>query len=376
MDSLNEFLQKHIAQMSQNPEDIAGGRVPLDLDFVDEKELVFIAERASCKFCREESLLKLTPPLVVVGDIHGQILDLYRIFTRFDLPPKQKYLFLGDIVDRGEFSIEAVSLIFVLKIMFPNNVFVIRGNHEFKTVSSQNGFLAETLFKFGSQKVFDAFQTAFNYLPIGALIGKILCIHGGICPEFTDIQQISKIQRPFSNFGDPLICGILWSDPSNESIFFCPSKRGHGSLFGKECFIRFLEKNNLSLLIRAHECVDGIKYMFDDKILSVFSASNYPGGEGNKSGVLFINDEFKVASLTFPPLPQISLKKAANGGEPLKKSFTDFVHRNGNTQLAPVLEFTCGAGKEGKLSLLPSSTSKIRRRIVIAKPMTLSSSLD
>ena len=355
MERVCQLLQQHIYKMSQIS---SYNSESFDSFHIDERELICIAEKTTCIFGKEPNILKIDPPLVIVGDLHGQIQDLYRILTRFDLPPRQKYLFLGDLVDRGDYSIEVVSLIFVLKVLYPKNVYIIRGNHEFRNVSFTGGFYSEIMKKYKNNQIYEAFINSFNYLPFAAKVGSYFCVHGGISPEIISISQIENLKRPIFTYQDPILTGILWSDPTLENLYFGPSPRGHGSLFGNTALIDFLTNNNLTCLIRAHECVNGVKVLFNNLLYTVFSASNYPGGGENPSGTLFINENFKITPIEFLSYSKEieennniinnSLKKKQNQSIFIKK---------------PVLQITCGTNTSFKLNLDQNQPNFIRNRI-------------
>ena len=258
-------------------------------------------------FMNEDSLLEIsapTVPFVVVGDLHGHLFDLYRIIKTFGLPPLVSYLFLGDIVDRGEFSLETISLIYTLKILFPSNIFLIRGNHEFLSAASCGGLLQEIQKLYPGTEVFETFIKSFQYIPLAATIGKkILCLHGGLAPSLKEIEQIRSIERPVSTCENPVVCGLLWSDPSEQTEMYIPSPRGTGFLFGKRALFQFLSHNKLKMIIRGHECVkEGFRQNHESRILTVFSSSNYCGITGNQSAVLTISADLKVKVKYFMPL--------------------------------------------------------------------------
>ena len=253
---------------------------------------------------KDEILIKLKEKIVIVGDLHGHLLDLIRIFQKFGLPPNKKYLFLGDIVDRGEFSLETITLIFLLKIFFPTYIYIIRGNHEFLEMNKICGFSIEISKTYGNLNLEKTIMETFSYLPIAALLfDKILCIHGGIGPSFTNLNQISEIKRPIHDYNFEPLTSILWSDPSNQIQNFKKSIRGTGYLFGSIALNSFLKYQNLELIIRGHEPVDeGIFIQFGKKIITVFSASFYCGLDPNKSGVLIIDENNIIEKFNFEPI--------------------------------------------------------------------------
>lgn len=141
-------------------------------------------------------LLELKAPIQVIGDIHGQYQDLLRLFDHGGFPPKSNYLFLGDYVDRGKQSLETMALIMVFKIKYPENFFMLRGNHECQMINRIYGFYDECKRRY-SLKLWKHFGGLFDQLPIAALIeDKIFCMHGGLSPELDDPLQIAKIMRP------------------------------------------------------------------------------------------------------------------------------------------------------------------------------------
>ena len=240
----------------------------------------------------EPTLLRLSAPCIIVGDVHGEIFDLYRVFGIHGLPPRTKYLFLGDLIDRGEESVAVVALVFALKLLFPEHVYVLRGNHEFVEMAKRHGFYSETQAKFKGSNVFGIYCDAFEYLPLAALVDEtIFCVHGGISPGLKELAQIDKIQRPLNAASIDLVRGILWSDPVETVGDFVPSRRGVGYGYGQEVVRRFMEANGLELIVRGHECVaEGVKFLFESNLVSV---------EQNDAGVLVVEDSRNVRGSTF-----------------------------------------------------------------------------
>lgn len=265
-------------------------------------------EDAKKIFENEPVLLELRSPCIVVGDLHGQILDLFRILTVFGMPSsRRKYVFLGDFVDRGEFSVEVIIIVFALKVIWPDSVSIIRGNHEFQFLCSQCGFMTQMIDFFNDNSQFNKCVTAFNYLPLAARIDrKILCVHGGIGPTLKSLSQIDNLRRPIEEFDGEFVDCLVWSDPSDEVIEggFMPSTRGTGYFFNEIAVDNFIANNpEIQMIVRGHECVnDGFEYRFNNKICTIFSASNYCGLVGNSAAILEITGPMQYKERVFPPL--------------------------------------------------------------------------
>ena len=308
-----EIFRYYLRLINTNVDDFANKRLRLKLPGIPAPIMKSLLSHASQLFKREATLINITGPVVVVGDLHGHLLDLFRIMKEFREPPHSKYLFLGDLVDRGEFSIETATLIFIMKVLFPNNVYVIRGNHEFVETTENLGFLAEIHSLYGSREVFDSFMEVFSYLPLGARInGDIICLHGGIGPNVCDMDAVASIARPIRGYGNEVVTDVLWSDPTTQLPMYFPSTRGYGALYGVIVFNEFLDKAKASCLVRGHQCVEeGCESMFDGKLFTVFSASHYCGTTLNKSGVLLVNAYGEKEPRVFPMLPYLKRSEVA-----------------------------------------------------------------
>lgn len=299
------LLFQYRGLLSFNPELFANGSRILSLPLFSEDDIKSLCFEVEKTFTANPAILELTSPIVIVGDLHGQILDLFRILKEFKLPDKgTKYLFLGDIVDRGDFSLETVSLVFALRAIYPENVFIIRGNHEFTELCSNSGFKQEIIQTYDSAELFESFIECFNYMPIAAVINQnIVCVHGGIGPNWFALSQIKDIKRPISDFDNEIIASVMWSDPTYNLKEYGESPRGSGHLFGEDALNEFLHLNSKSLLVRGHECVQrGCEYMFNEKLITVFSASNYCGRVNNESATFVVKSESENEIKTFPPL--------------------------------------------------------------------------
>ena len=174
------------------------------------------------------------PPINVLGDIHGQFKDLLRLFDHGGFPPKANYLMLGDYVDRGKYSIATICLLLAFKIKYPENFFLLRGNHESKQINRIYGFY-DSCKRVYSIKLWQQFTNMFNLLPVSAVIDdKILCMHGGLSPELRHPKQILKIERPVDIPDTGLLCDILWSDPKEQDEKWEENERGVSFTFNDE----------------------------------------------------------------------------------------------------------------------------------------------
>merc|ERR1712096_70671 len=128
-----------------------------------------------------------------------------------------QYLFLGDYVDRGSFSIETLLLIFSLKLNFPKTIHLLRGNHECRQMTAFFNFRDECEYKY-DQTVYKAFMESFDALPLCAIVnGKFLAVHGGLSPDLQTLKQLDEIDRVQEPPRQGLICDILWADPIEDT---------------------------------------------------------------------------------------------------------------------------------------------------------------
>jgi serine/threonine-protein phosphatase PP1 catalytic subunit len=209
----------------------------------------------SCKeiFSKQPILLELDGPINILGDIHGQYFDLLRMMQFGGLPPDTIYLLLGDYVVRGKQSIETICLLMAFKAKYPENFFLLRGNHESETINRLYGFYDECKRRY-SLRIWRMFTEMFNYMPVAALIAdKIFCVHGGLSPDLRNLDQIMKIVRPTEVPSQGLLCDILWSDPCDEEKEWAENDRGVSFTFTSKTVEKFLSENELDLICRAHQ---------------------------------------------------------------------------------------------------------------------------
>uniref|UniRef100_A0A7N0SYC9 Serine/threonine-protein phosphatase n=1 Tax=Kalanchoe fedtschenkoi TaxID=63787 RepID=A0A7N0SYC9_KALFE len=285
------------------------------LDSYEVGELCYAAEQI---FMHEPTVLQLKAPVKVFGDLHGQFGDLMRLFDEYGFPSTAgdityiDYLFLGDYVDRGQHSLETITLLLALKIEYPENIHIIRGNHEAADINALFGFRIECIERMGEKDgiwAWTRFNQLFNHLPLAALIEKkIICMHGGIGRSINSVEQIEKLERPITmDAGSVVLMDLLWSDPTeNDSIEgLRPNARGPGLVtFGPDRVSDFCKRNKLQLIIRAHECVmDGFERFAQGQLITLFSATNYCGTANNAGAILVVGRGLVIVPKLIHPLP-------------------------------------------------------------------------
>ena len=298
------------------------GSPPGTLASLSEHEIKLLCGRARPVLLDQSMLLELEAPIKICGDIHGQFTDLLRLFEYGGFPPESNYLFLGDYVDRGKQSIETMCLLLAYKIQYPENFFILRGNHESAGINRIYGFYDECKRRY-SIKLWKVFSDVFNCLPAAALIDeKILCMHGGLSPELQALQQIAELERPCDVPDVGLLCDLLWSDPDANTKGWGENDRGVSFVFGPDVVTNFLEEHELDLLVRAHQVVeDGYEFFAGRRLVTLFSAPNYCGEFDNAGGMISVDEDLMCSfqilkpssrSSRFPKVPN----RGTAGGEP------------------------------------------------------------
>ncbi|KGU21102.1 protein phosphatase [Candida albicans P57055] len=286
-------------------------------------EIELICASAREIFLSQPSLLELAPPVKVVGDVHGQYHDLIRIFSKCGFPPKTNYLFLGDYVDRGKQSLETILLLLCYKIKYPENFFLLRGNHECANVTRVYGFYDECKRRCNI-KTWKLFIDTFNTLPIAAIVaGKIFCVHGGLSPVLNSMDEIRNIARPTDvpDFG--LLNDLLWSDPADTINEWEDNERGVSYVFSKVAINKFLSKFNFDLVCRAHMVVeDGYEFFNDRTLVTVFSAPNYCGEFDNWGAVMGVSEDLLCSFELLDPLDSAALKQVMKKEKQERKKST------------------------------------------------------
>jgi len=267
---------------------------------LSEECAIKIVEDCTKIFKSEPTMVNVEAPITVCGDMHGQYYDLMKLFEVAGDPADTRFLFLGDYVDRGYFSVECVLYLWSLKIMYPKTITLLRGNHECRHLTEYFTFKQECCIKY-SEAFYETCIASFDTLPLAALLNhQFLCLHGGLSPELQTLDDIKSIDR----FKEPPpygpMCDIIWSDPhedyGNERTsehYTNNSVRGCSYFYTYTAVVEFLTNNNLLSIIRAHEAQDAGYKMYRKNqatgfpsLITIFSAPNYLDVYNNKAAVL------------------------------------------------------------------------------------------
>lgn len=237
---------------------------------------------------KEPNLLNVQDPAALIGDIHGQFYDFLKVLELAGHPTKNKLIFMGDYVDRGMYSCEVLLLLYSLKVCYPERVILLRGNHECRQLTLYFNFRQECLSKYDDQ-VYEAIMDSFDCMPLACILnGRYFIVHGGLSPELKTIDDINRIQR----FAEPprsgSMCDILWADPveqedgNSATDYETNSNRGCSFIYNSSACKRFLTRNSLLTVIRAHEAqLNGYRFYnwvmcgSFPAVITLFSAPNY-----------------------------------------------------------------------------------------------------
>ncbi|EDV91267.1 GH14979 [Drosophila grimshawi] len=222
--------------------------------YLPENELRKLCEMISDILLEESNVQPVSTTVTVCGGIHGQFYDLRNLFSTGGDVPNTNYIFMGDFVDRGYYSLETFTLLMALKARYPSRITLLRGNHETRQI---------TKVKYGNSNGWKYCCKVFDLLTIAAVIDEqVLCVHGGLSPKIVTLKQVRTIDRNSEIPCKGAFCDLVWSDPENIEAWD-QSPRGAGWLFGRKVTNDFMAINKLSLICRVHQLVDeGLKYMF------------------------------------------------------------------------------------------------------------------
>jgi len=370
---------------------------------IPEAQVRELCHKARELLIEEGNVVTVTAPVTICGDIHGQFHDLMELFRVGGDVPDTNYLFMGDFVDRGFYSLESFLLLLCLKVRYPDRMTLIRGNHESRQITTVYGFYDECLRKYGSANVWRYCCEVFDYLALGAIVlgasstlqpsnetstgtqdnsitstleyidndieievlnseggilnrfprkktnitlpssdgslpaktgapgsgasgysggtsgngsGAVLCVHGGLSPLIDTVDKIRLLDRKQEVPHEGAMCDLLWSDP-DEIDGWGLSPRGAGFLFGADIVKVFNHANDLSLIARAHQLVmEGFKEMFDNSIVTVWSAPNYCYRCGNVAAILELGEEGDGGSIISRSNGDVN---RSDGGGPMKE---------------------------------------------------------
>ncbi len=296
---IESFSKKNI---NINYTDVIRRLIAKEPNTLNNQLLLEIFEKVTPIFKSEPQLLEIPAPVFICGDIHGQFDDLLKIFRNIGYPPKEKILFLGDYVDRGDASIEVIALLFLLKIKFPKHIFMTRGNHECHTINRMYGFYEECQRK-ANLLVWKACNQVFTFLPLAALVdNKIFCVHGGLSPKLNNIRDINQIRKGTKIPDSGVLCDLMWSDPGEHKEDWVQNDRGCSYTFGEKVVKQFLASNNIDLICRGHQVVNGYEFSFANKLVTVFSAPNYCNEYANAASVMKVESDLTCSFIILRPV--------------------------------------------------------------------------
>lgn len=273
--------------------------------FLPEAQFKVLCDYVVELLSEESNVHPVQAPVTICGDIHGQFYDLMELFNEGGHLPHTSYVFMGDYVDRGYYSLETLTILLCLKARYPNRITLLRGNHESRQITKVYGFYDECLAKYGTMTPWKYCAKVFDMLTIAAIInGRVLCVHGGLSPDINTLDQIRTIHRNQEIPHEGAFCDLMWSDPEDIDTWTV-SPRGAGWYFGSKVTSEFLQVNDLDLICRAHQLVqDGYKFMFEEKTLvTVWSAPNYVYRCGNMASILALDENLNQNFIKFSAVP-------------------------------------------------------------------------
>ena len=308
----NENLINDFLQLLPNPdEEYTYYKKNSNIILLEKTYITNLINEALTQLKASSPLIKLRSPVKIFGSINGQYNDLMRYFTLFGRPSELKgdiecvdYLFLGNFTNRGAFSLETICLLLALKIKYNGHFHLLRGNQEDLEISKLYGLADECKEKLKEDinqptSIFQRLCALFEYLPLAAVINnQIICVHSGISKNGFSLNEIQRLKLPINVKNCQIAKDILWNTPSggNENTFNknLPSefKPDH---FNAITVDSFLKNNNLKMIIRSHDvCEKGINNCFGDRVITIFSSTNYCGVYQNAGALIFIKKSYEI----------------------------------------------------------------------------------
>jgi serine/threonine-protein phosphatase 2A catalytic subunit len=304
-----------MANAPANMASAAGGLDRFDVDGMiehvlqckplSEPQVARLCEKGKEVLGKESNVHVVHAPVTVCGDIHGQFHDLMELFKIAGSPPDTNFLFMGDYVDRGYYSVECVTLLLLYKVRYPQRFHILRGNHESRQITQVYGFYDECIRKYGTANVWKLFTDMFDYLPVTAVVeNEVFCLHGGLSPTLDTLANIRSLDRVQEVPHEGPMCDLLWSDPE-ERQGWGVSPRGAGYTFGQDISEQYCHNNGLKTIARAHQLVnEGYSWSHSGAVVTVFSAPNYCYRCGNLAGIMEFNEHMESNFYAFEPAPR------------------------------------------------------------------------
>jgi diadenosine tetraphosphatase ApaH/serine/threonine PP2A family protein phosphatase len=289
-----------ISETEKNEVEVGKSIAPPSLKRLSASEIISLCNSVQEILSKEPNVVSIRSPLIIVGDLHGQYFDLLELLEIGG--DNISYLFLGDFVDRGSFSIETLTLLLTLKLKHPNRITLLRGNHESRQVTQVYGFYDEIMRKYGSADVWIRCTTLFDYLPLAGAVtdSKAFAVHAGLSPLLEHIDDLQEVERVRDVTSEGVICDLLWSDPADDESQsgWSVSQRGAGYVFGRDIVQEFNRQNNIDLIIRSHQLVmQGYNEMFEGCLTTVWSAPNYMNRCGNDAAILKLGEDTEISRI-------------------------------------------------------------------------------
>jgi diadenosine tetraphosphatase ApaH/serine/threonine PP2A family protein phosphatase len=300
---------------------------------VPESVVMSLVMRLMEVLIQENNVLLVSSPIFIVGDIHGQLDDLLQLFQQSGAITENNdvnfkpanYLFLGDYVDRGYHGLNTFLYLVTLKLQYPRQIWLLRGNHESRQVSNRYGLYSEIILNYGHAGLWMLVNDAFDLLPVGALVDQdVFCVHGGLSPRLPLIDRLSVENRQVELPASGPICDICWSDPENVTEWR-ENTRGAGYLFGAEQATKFTRVNRLQFIARSHQlCQAGSARYFGNpeggkekhpyRLITIWSAPNYAYQSGNKAKIMKFRfpDQAEEDTLVDVPVNETRIRPADN----------------------------------------------------------------